>query len=374
MDFGIMFFSSGGRNRDDKYRLLLDAARFADRHGFTCVWTPERHFHEFGGLFPNPAVLGAALAVATQSLQVRAGSLISPLHQAIRIAEEWSVVDNLSGGRVAVSFGSGWNVDDFLFFPERYASRQAVMYEQIETVRLLWRGGELVQPNSFGKPVSVRLYPHPVQPELPIWVTSSGNVETFVSAGVYRANVLTHLIGQDLPTLAGKIERYRQSLRAHHGEDVAGKVSLMLHTFLGRDLEQVRAQVREPFREYLRSAISLERLAAEGGGAISGGHKVEAHEIPPDALESLLDLAFERYIRNGSLIGTPASCEPLVLQLMDLGVDEIACLIDFIDDPIAVLESLICLDELRAAFGTREVHATGAPFLEPFLEDLEGGV
>ena len=108
MDFGIMFFSSADQQSDrGKYQLLIEAAKFADQNGFCCVWTPERHFHQFGGLFPNPALITAALAVATQNIQLRAGSLISPLHDTLRLAEEWSVVDNLSDGRVAISFGSG---------------------------------------------------------------------------------------------------------------------------------------------------------------------------------------------------------------------------------------------------------------------------
>lgn len=368
MEFGIMFFASGGDSRAaGKYGLLLEAARFADRHGFCAVWTPERHFHEFGGLFPNPSVLGAALATATERIQIRAGSLISPLHHVLRIAEEWSVVDNLSGGRAAISFGSGWNVDDFLFFPDRYASRHAVMYEQIEAVRRLWRGEERVEENSFGKPVRVSLYPRPVQPELPVWITSSGHVETFVSAGRHGANLLTHLIGQDLAALAGKIERYREALRESRGLGVPGKVTLMLHTFVGPDLEAVKARVRTPFREYLRSAISLEQLAAQGGGTISGGHRIEAQTIPADALEDLLDLAFERYFQTGSLMGTPAICERTVAQLEEIGVDEIACLIDFIDDPEAVMESLGHLSGLVAAQG----YEVGEEALAHFLEDLE---
>jgi natural product biosynthesis luciferase-like monooxygenase protein len=368
MEFGIMFFASGGESSDTgKYRLLLDATRFADRNGFAFVSTPERHFHPFGGLFPNPAVLGAALASITERIQIRAGSLIAPLHHTLRIAEEWSVVDNLSGGRVAVSFGAGWNVDDFLFFPERYAGRQAHMYEQIEIVRRLWRGEELVESNSFGKPVRVSLYPRPVQPELPVWVTSSGSVETFASAGRYGANVLTHLIGQDLPTLAGKIERYRAALGESRGPDAHGKVSLMLHTFIGTDSEAVRAKVRTPFREYLRSAISLEQLAAQGGGVISGGHRIDPHQVPLDALEELLDLAFERYFDTGSLMGSPGSCRERIARLEEIGVDEIACLIDFVDDPEAVLESLGHLSELRAAC------LAGPPpdaVLAQFLEEL----
>ncbi len=378
MDLGIMFFASGGGGHEaGKYRLLLDAARRADRDGLCAVWTPERHFHPFGGLFPNPAVLGAALATVTERIQIRAGSLISPLHHTLRIAEEWSVVDNLSGGRVAVSFGSGWNVDDFLFFPERYAERQAHMYAQIEEVRRLWRGEEIERANSYGKPVRVSLYPRPVQPELPVWVTSSGNAETFASAGRCGAGVLTHLIGQDLAALGEKIERYRQELRARSGPPVAGRVALMLHTFLGRDLETVRATVRRPLREYLRSAISLEQLAAAGGGVISGGHRIAAHRIAPADLEQLLDVAFERYFETGSLMGPPERCRRMVERLSEIGVDEIACLIDFVDDPAAVLGSLALLGELAAA---EAAAAAGAPAaagarqeaaLAQFLEDLE---
>lgn len=371
MEFGIMFFSSpAAASGGGKYRLLLEAAEHADRCGYCAVWTPERHFHEFGGLYPSPAVLSAALAMVTKRLQIRAGSLISPLHHDVRIAEEWSIVDNLSGGRIAISFGSGWNVDDFICVPDRYVRRKALMLEQLEAVRRLWRGDALVRENTFGKAFEIRLHPRPIQPELPVWMTSSGSVETFAEAGAHRANLLTHLIGQDVAALAGKIERYRAALAEHHGPGARGTVSLMLHTFLGEDLAAVRARVRTPFREYLRSAISLEQLAAAGGGAISGGHQVAAHDIPAGAMEELLDIAFERYAESNALLGTPASCQPLIARLEDIGVDEIACLIDFIDDRGAVMESLDHLDALRAACTPPPEPLAAAGPLAAFLEDL----
>jgi natural product biosynthesis luciferase-like monooxygenase protein len=352
MDLGIMFFSSAhDAEPGDRYGLLLAAARFADRHGFCCIWTPERHFHPFGGLFPNPSVVSAALATTTERLQLRAGSLISPLHQPLRIAEEWAVVDNLSRGRVAVSFGCGWNADDFVFFPERFAERQKVMYQQIAEVRSLWRGEPARCRNGAGREVALTLYPRPVQRELPVWVTSSGNAATFAGAGAAGANLLTHLLGQDLPALAQKIERYRQARREQGWPAGEGKVTLMLHTFLGDDREAVRQVVRQPFREYLRSALSLEQLAAAGGGVVSGGHRVEPHDIPADALEELLDLAFERYFAEASLLGTPADAARLIARLEEIGVDEVACLIDFMPDRHLVLESLERLAELRAALG-----------------------
>lgn len=372
LKFGIMFFPGAERSlAGDKFKLLLDAVRYADRNEFSCVWTPERHFHEFGGLFPNPSLTSAALATITERVQLRAGSLISPLHHSIRIAEEWAFVDNLSGGRVAVSFGSGWNADDFVFFPERYANRQQVMYEQIEAVRRLWRGEPFARVNSFGREVSVRIYPKPVQPELPVWVTSSGNAETFASAGAIGANLLTHLIGQDLNTLAEKIVQYRKARQGRGLDPSQGVVTLMLHTFVGPDPEAVRAKVRRPFREYLRSAVSLEQKAAAGGGVISGGHKIDPKDLTEAGMEELLDLTFERYFRTASLMGTPAACKSFVWQLKEAGVDEIACLIDFLDDYDAIMEGLGHLNELRAFFSEGALGTAAQQAVSAFTEELE---
>jgi natural product biosynthesis luciferase-like monooxygenase protein len=372
MDFGIMFFSNADQKADDgKYRLLIDVARFADQNGFCCIWTPERHFHEFGGLFPNPALTTAALSTITNNIQLRAGSLISPLHHTLRLAEEWSVVDNLSGGRVAISFGSGWNVDDFIFFPERYATRHAMMYGQIELIKKLWAGESVTHVNSFGKEITVRIYPKPLQKELPVWVTSSGNTETFISAGAIGANVLTHLIGQSVETLGAKIQSYRESLSRNGFDQNQGKVSLMLHTYLGSDIETVKARVRVPFREYLRSAISLEEKAAVGGGVISGGHKMNPQDIPPAVMEDLLDLTFERYFHHASLMGAPADCKELVRELEDIGVDEVACLIDFLPDREIILEGLDYLNELRSAFSAETIDQSIAQTINEFIGDLE---
>src|SRR5947207_4715432 len=59
LDFSLFYFGAGeGADPLAKYRLLLEGARFADERGFAAVWTPERHFHAFGALYPNPSVAG----------------------------------------------------------------------------------------------------------------------------------------------------------------------------------------------------------------------------------------------------------------------------------------------------------------------------
>ena len=133
LDLSIFFFSSDGTaTHDRKYELVLSCARLADRNGFAAVWTPERHFGRFGGLYPNPSVLGAAIASQTTRVGIRAGSVVLPLHRPIRVVEEWAVVDNLSQGRVALAFATGWHKQDFVLRPAAYAGRRDELEENID--------------------------------------------------------------------------------------------------------------------------------------------------------------------------------------------------------------------------------------------------
>src|SRR5256886_10294106 len=257
IDFSLFYFSADqGEDPAHKYRLLLEGAKFADEHGFAAVWTPERHFHEFGGLYPNPSVTSAAIAMITKNVQIRSGSVVAPLHMPIRIAEEWSVVDNLSQGRVAISFASGWMPEDFVIKPENYADRKDAMFRYMEIVRRLWRGETTAFPSPLGHDVPVRILPRPLQAELPVWVTTAGSPETYEMAGRVGANVLTHLLGQSIDEVAKKVALYRRAWAAaeHAGR---GKVTLMLHTFVGGSSQYVRDTVRGPLKDYLRSSADL---------------------------------------------------------------------------------------------------------------------
>src|SRR5829696_4445622 len=152
------------------------------------------------------------------------------------------MVDNLSHGRVGISFASGWNPEDFAFFPERYKNRQEVMLAGVRAVQRLWRGETTKAESGNGEEIDIRIYPSPVQPELPVWLTAAGNPKTYMLAGELGANLLTHLLDQDEEQLANKIALYRQE-RARHGRDAeAGIVTVMLHTFVGADAPLVREQ------------------------------------------------------------------------------------------------------------------------------------
>jgi len=354
MDLALFFWGNDDGPGPRKYELLLEAAKFADANGFSAVWTPERHFHAFGGPYPNPSVVGAALAATTSRVQIRAGSCVLPLHHPIRVAEEWSVIDNLSNGRVAVSFASGWQPHDFVLRPEAYKDNKTTMFRDIETVRRLWRGESVAFPGPFGDLIERTTLPRPVQPELPIWITSAGNPETYRQAGSIGANVLTHLLGQSAEEVAGKVRIYREARAAAGHDPDAGQVTLMLHTFVGKDDEEVRRIVRDPMKEYLRSSVNLLKQFAwtfpafkRPGGADAKPDDIDLGSLTAEEMDGILEHAFLRYFETSGLFGTPQTCLRMIDQLKSIGVTEIACLIDFGIDAKTVLDSLPYLNTVR---------------------------
>lgn len=355
MAFGLFYFAAGQGDTKpgETYRLLLEGARFADTHDFSTVWTPERHFHAFGGLYPNPAVTTAALATITSRIALRAGSVVLPLHNPLRVAEDWSVIDQLSGGRVGLSFASGWHADDFAFMPENYERRREVMLESIDTIRKLWAGEKVTVKNGQGKDISVSVLPRPVQSEAPIWIASAGSVDTFKVAGRIGANVLTNMLGQDIDDLRNKFAAYRQA-RREAGFEGPGNISVMLHTFVCDDTDKARELARQPFCNYLTSSYDLIKVAPtmfpafrQPSAQDRGSPAFDPSQFTDEDMAALMDHAFERYFETAGLFGSPENALAMIEQLKGIGATEVACLIDFGIDPQVVIDNLEHLDRLR---------------------------
>ncbi|MDN5929529.1 MAG: LLM class flavin-dependent oxidoreductase [Pseudonocardia sp.] len=341
MDFSLIFFSGDEKK---KYRFVFDAATYADENGFHAIWTPERHFHRFGGLYPNPSVLGAALAVHTRRVQIRGGSVILPLHSPIRVAEEWAVVDNLSRGRAGIALATGFSPVDFVINPSHWEDRRQRTFDAVTTIRDLWEGAPVSVLDGLGKSVEVELHPRPVQPELPIWLTCSKSRETFETAGRLGCNVLTALIDMTTEELEEKLDLYRSTLEKYGHDPADRTVTLMLHTFIGTDLEEVRETVWPPFSEYLRSFFTVvdsqKKNLAPGAGV---------RDMSAADQDELIQFAFDKYFEKGALLGTLESCKGVVDRVAGMGVTEIASLIDFGVDEDLVVNSLQHLNELRKA-------------------------
>jgi hypothetical protein len=154
--------------------------------------------------------------------------------------------------------------------------------------------------------------------------------------------VLTHLLGQSPEVLAGNIGVYRQALASSHGPDARGHVALMLHTLIGTDRNEVRKIVHNPFCDYLRSSMDL---VVASSGLLPPG--LDVNRLPARDKEFLVAAAFDRYFTTSGLFGTVKDAGRTVSRLAAMGVDEIACLIDYGVPQAEIFRSLQHVAELN---------------------------
>ena len=338
MEYSLYFFGNyDAAYREDKYALLQEAAKFGDENGFTAAWLPERHFHAVGGFSPNSSLLACSLAAVTKKLQLRGGSVVLPLHHPVRVAEEWSVADNLSQGRVAVSIATGWHPNDFVFAPENFADRRDICAKNLEIIQRLWRGESVEMSAPNGEKLNVKLHPLPRQKELPIWATCIHR-ESYADAGRRGLNVLGYLMNQTVDELADKISAYREGRRAAGLDPAGGHVTTLLFTYLDESVEAAQAVARKPLCDYLRSYLDNSQKKIE--------REVGEMDVDQEDIDYLTNRSCDDYFNGKSLIGTVDSCGELIARLKKIGVDEIGCFIDFGVPREQVLPSLRRVAEL----------------------------
>jgi natural product biosynthesis luciferase-like monooxygenase protein len=342
INLSLFYFADVDSRSSTQYKLLVEGAKLADRLGFEAIWTPERHFHPFGGLYPNPSITSAALSTVTSRIHLRAGSVVLPLQNPIRVAEEWAVVDNLSGGRVGIAFASGWHADDFVLSPNTFIRRREITLEQVAVVKRLWKGQKIRSAGGTGYETEVMTYPRPIQNELPVWLTSSGSKDTVIAAARLGANLLTHLLGRNLKDLRATVNLYREQLRGSEEAGASGRVTVMMHSYLDESRDKACERARDPFKRYLESSLELTTQLIRVLNL-----DVDVSRLTPKDRRDLVDYAVDRYLNSVGLFGTQDDCVETVEQLADLGVNEIACLVDFGIEPEFVMSSIQRLDGLR---------------------------
>lgn len=333
----LLFFASHAESKEP-YALFRSATQIADREGFEAIWLPERHFNVFGGLYPSPSVLGAFLAATTRNVRIRAGSVVMPLQDPLRVAEEWSMIDQLSGGRVDLAFAQGWNPADFVLAPDNYPRRLAALYAGVEEVSRLWEGGEVMRRDGNGNTIPVRTFPRPVQSVLRTWITCVGGTDRFREAGSRGFNILTGLLMQNPDELARNIAMYREARAGAGFDPQEGRVSLMLHTYLNENEDAVQAKIRGPLKNYLKESFDLWKQRFENLQMLEASGK-----------EMMWEFAFQKYYRTSGLFGTPSKAAEKLRGFAAMGVDEIACLLDFGLPESDILSGL----ELLAGVGAR---------------------
>src|SRR5579859_404106 len=127
----------------DFMRRWVDFLAHSEELGFDELWCNEHHFSPYGGILPSPPMLLAALSQRTQRVRLGTSIMVLPLHNPIEIAEQFAMVDLMSGGRVSLGVGRGFVTRDYEEFGIPVEEGQSRTTEGLEVILKAWSEGPL---------------------------------------------------------------------------------------------------------------------------------------------------------------------------------------------------------------------------------------
>lgn len=161
-------YAQGVESLGYRHVLAYDHVLGADRgvhEGFNGPYDLDTTFHE-------PFVMFGFVAACT-SLELVTGILIAPQRQTALIAKQAAEVDVLSGGRLRLGVGNGWNDVEYEALGQDFATRGRRLEEQVALLRRLWTERSVTFEGSFDTVTGAGLAPMPVQQPIPVWMGAS---------------------------------------------------------------------------------------------------------------------------------------------------------------------------------------------------------
>ncbi|MEE2704234.1 MAG: LLM class flavin-dependent oxidoreductase [Myxococcota bacterium] len=163
------------------YHQYLDQLEYAEELGFDGIGVNEHHANAYG-LMPSPNIMAATLTRRTsRAAVVVLGNSIALYNPPIRVAEEFAMLDVLSGGRLVAGFPVGTSMDTNYCYGQIPAHTREKYAEAHELIMRAWREDE---PFAFdGKYTQLRwanCWPKPIQkPHPPVFIPGGGSIETW---------------------------------------------------------------------------------------------------------------------------------------------------------------------------------------------------
>jgi alkanesulfonate monooxygenase SsuD/methylene tetrahydromethanopterin reductase-like flavin-dependent oxidoreductase (luciferase family) len=163
------------------YNDFMDELEFAAECGFDAVCVNEHHSNGYG-LMPSPNLIASALSRRTTDTALCVmGNSLALYNPPTRVAEEFAMIDCISGGRLIAGFPVGTPMDTCFAYGQNPSMLRERYYEAHDLVMRAWTEEDTFAFNGrFNQQRYVNIWPRPVQkPHPPIWIPGGGSIETW---------------------------------------------------------------------------------------------------------------------------------------------------------------------------------------------------
>jgi alkanesulfonate monooxygenase SsuD/methylene tetrahydromethanopterin reductase-like flavin-dependent oxidoreductase (luciferase family) len=252
------------RTSERLYEELLEQAEAADELGFDSFWIAEHHFHEYGGI-PRPPIWLAAAARRTRRIRLGSAVVVLPFDNPLRTAEDYAMVDVLSGGRLELGVGSGYLKHEYAGFGIDMAEKRERFEEALEVVLRAWSGERFSHRGRYFTVDDVKLNVVPLQkPHPPVSVAILTNDRAAVVGGQgFPVMMIPYATTERIAELAETVVAFRGAFLGSGGPAERATVHFALHTHCADSVEEARREVREALDRYVRTRLYARQRSFE---------------------------------------------------------------------------------------------------------------
>lgn len=298
------------------YERMLEQVRYGESLGYECFWFGEHHF-DFHGVIPSPTVMMSAAATCTDTIRLGVAVALLPYRNPVLTAEEYAMIDVLSGGRLDFGVGRG-TPPELVGFGVKEDNRD-LLVESLEVVEMAWREGRVSYQGRFHQIDDVSLNVQPVQRPLPpvyFAALSPGSYQVAGERG-YPILGIPFASCKDMAEVKRKVSGYKETLSQNGHDPAAFDVGQTIHTHVAESDAAARRRARPAMSRYYEARKSVR---PRGYDELDQGRML--------------------------MVGGPARCIEQIQEIADTGSNYIIFSMNFAGlDQASILESMAMMVE-----------------------------
>lgn len=266
MELGVFTFADvdpsddidRGREAEKRMKNLMEEITLADRVGLDVFGVGEHHRVDY--LVSSPATVLAGAATITENIRLTSAVSILSSDDPVRVFQQFSSVDLLSGGRAEIMAGRGSFIESFPLFGYPLEAYDQLFEEKLDLLLKIRDSETVTWSGKTRAPINnLPVYPRPVQDPLPVWIAAGGTPQSMARAGFLGLPLIIAILGGQPRRFAPLFDLHRKAGEQAGHDPAKLKRAISVHGFLADTTEKAADIFYEP-----QKAV-MDRIGRERG-------------------------------------------------------------------------------------------------------------